>query len=324
MPSFAPTSPELARDAPSPGPAQIPHVAVLLAAYNGIAHVEDLLASVFGQEGVSVTVFASVDASTDGTEAYFQLRAADDPRVVLLPTGQRFGSACSNFLRLLREVDFDPFDHVALADQDDIWLPNKLLRANQILAESGCDGYSSNVLAFWPDGRQLLIDKAHAQKSWDFLFEGGAPGCTFVLRRSLALEIRALARAHPHGIEGIDFHDWLIYAYARGHGRRWIIDQQPGLLYRQHAANFVGANSGWRAFGARALAVLRGKGLAQALTLARVVGIGDDPFVRAIAAPGRMRYLRLALHAAQCRRRQRDQLLFALACVCLFILGERG
>ncbi len=302
----------------------MPRVAVLLAAHNGMVYVEELLASISRQEGVSITVFAGVDASTDGTEAFFQDRAARDPGLILLPIGQRFGSACANFLRLLRDVDFDAFDYVALADQDDIWLPHKLRRAHQVLRESGCDGYSSNVTAFWPDGRRALVDKAQAQKTWDFLFEGGAPGCTFVLRRALALEIQALARAHPDGIAGIAFHDWLIYAYARSRGYRWTIDRQPNLLYRQHAANFVGANSGWQALRARAWEILSGKGMAQALTLARVVGIESDPFVRRIAASGRLRFLRLALCAGQCRRRFRDQVFFALACFCLFILGERG
>jgi rhamnosyltransferase len=302
-----------------------PSFAVLLAAFNGTAFLDELLASVNAQQAVSVTLFVSVDLSSDGTEALLQQHAAQHGAgMSLLPTGQRFGSAAANFLRLLRDVDFSGYDYVSLADQDDIWLPDKLQRAHEALTRSDADAYSSNVLAFWPDGRRMLIDKAQPQRPWDFLFEGGGPGCTFVLRKGFALELREFATAHQAGLSAILHHDWLIYAYARAHGRHWIMDSRPGVLYRQHGDNLLGANRGWRAFRSRARAVLHGEGVAQAITLAGVVGLGQHPFVLAMARPGRARFLRLALQARNCRRRWRDQWLFGLACLCLFVLGERG
>ena len=48
-------------------------------------------------------------------------------------------------------------DDIALADQDDIWKEDKLEKAIQKL-EQGFDGYSSNVQAFWEDGRKKTID----------------------------------------------------------------------------------------------------------------------------------------------------------------------
>ena len=85
-----------------------------------------------------------------------------------------------DLFRLFRVVDFSGYDYISLADQDDVWLDCKLARACKLLREDEAEGYSSNVLAFWPDGRERLIEKAFPQRRWDFLFEGPGPGCTFV------------------------------------------------------------------------------------------------------------------------------------------------
>lgn len=70
-------------------------------------------------------------------------------RVTVLPGGQVFGGAAPNFFRLLRDVDMTGCDYVALADQDDLWHPDKLASAFQQQAHRRT-GYSGNVL---PSGR---------------------------------------------------------------------------------------------------------------------------------------------------------------------------
>jgi rhamnosyltransferase len=135
--------------------------------------------------------------------------------------------AAPNFFRLLRDVDMAGCDYVALADQDDLWHPDKLARACQQLQLTGAAGYSGNVTAFWPGGQERLIDKAQPQQPWDFLFEGPGPGCTFVLAQPLALALQAWVRQQAQALQPVDFHDWLIYAWARAQGYRWLIDTQP-------------------------------------------------------------------------------------------------
>ena len=49
-------------------------------------------------------------------------------------------------------------------------------------------------------------------------------------------------------------HDWWCYIVVSAAGGRLLIDEEPVVLYRQHAANLVGAPSGMRR---RALAALR-------------------------------------------------------------------
>lgn len=244
-----------------------------------------------------------------------------DSRIVVLPHGEYFGGAAKNFFRLLRDTDFSEFDYISFADQDDIWLPHKLARAHEVLSKTGADAYSSNVTAFWPDGRTALIEKSQPQQRWDFLFEAAGPGCTYVMRKELACALQAVVKNRWAEVQQVGLHDWFAYAFARANGYRWVIDDYAGMLYRQHANNQVGVNKGWRAWRHRARKVLGGWGLAQSALIADLVGLGDDAFVKRWSGGGRAGLLWLACHGGQCRRRGRDKLLFALSCLAMSVLG---
>lgn len=299
-------------------------MAVCLAACNGTRWLDEQLDSILGQVGVSVKVFVSVDQSTDGTEALVEKRVAADDRVVALPYGERFGGAALNFFRLIRDVDISQFDYVSFADQDDIWLPDKLLRAHQELLRTGADAYSSNVIAFWSSGAKSLIVKSQPQTTWDFLFEAAGPGCTYVMRRPLAAALQELLEKQWTEARAVRLHDWLFYAYARAKGYRWHIDERAGMLYRQHEGNQVGVNVDLRGMTRRARHVLDQWGLAQAALIARLCGLAEDPFVKRWSGGSRAGLLWLALHARACRRRPRDRALFAGACLVLCVTGRRG
>ncbi len=302
----------------------IPRVAVLLAAYNGIKWIEQQLNSIFEQHGVSLMIFISVDRSTDDTLDFCERLALKHPSVVVLRYGEHFGGAARNFFRILNEIDISEFDYVCFSDQDDIWLPDKLSRAHEVISRTEADAYSSNVLAFWPDGRQHLIEKSQKQVRWDFLFEAAGPGCTYVMRRNLAFAIQGLLKRRWIDIQQVGLHDWFIYAYARANGYRWVIDSYAGMLYRQHEKNQVGVNKGWQASLHRARKILSGWGLGQSTLIADLIGLGNDRFVRRWSGSGRAGMLFLAFHAWECRRRFREKILFALSCVVLFFAGNHS
>ena len=298
-----------------------PRIAICLAAFNGISWLPEQLDSILMQTDVIATVFGSVDSSSDGSEIWMSQSAKMDSRIVVLPHGEYFGGAAKNFFRLLRDTDFSEFDYISFADQDDIWLPHKLARAHEVLSKTGADAYSSNVTAFWPDGRTALIEKSQPQQRWDFLFEAAGPGCTYVMRKELACALQAVVKNRWVEVQQVGLHDWFAYAFARANGYRWVIDDYPGMLYRQHANNQVGVNKGWRAWRYRARKVLGGWGLTQSALIADVVGLGDDAFVKRWSGGGRAGLLWLACHGGQCRRRGRDKLLFALSCLAMSVLG---
>ncbi|WP_313711475.1 glycosyltransferase [Pseudomonas sp.] len=222
-----------------------PRFAVLLAAHNGVAWLPEQVESIQKQVDVDVTIHASVDRSQDGTEKWLKDYEQRHSSLRLLPSGI-FGGAAKNFFRLIRDVDISKYDYVAFSDQDDIWDPEKLISAYQVLSSGVAKAYSANVTAFWVGGRQKLIDKASAQKKYDHLFEAAGPGCTYVLSRDVALDFKDFLLRNWPSISAVALHDWLIYAWVRSAGWVWYIDRRSVLNYRQHGTNQMGANSGMK------------------------------------------------------------------------------
>ncbi len=302
-------------------PAQRPSVAVCLAAFNGMRHLPQQVDSIFDQSGVDVTLFVSVDLSTDGTEDWFSRLQAANSRIVLFPFGEQFGGAARNFFRLLREVDFSTFDYVAFADQDDIWFPEKLRRAADQLSKCGAEGYSSDIVAFWEGGRSLYIKKSYPQQHWDYLFESAGPGCTFVLSHRLASDMQGFLKQNLQHTQDVGLHDWFTYAFARARGYPWVIDEYASLMYRQHGQNQVGVNAGIGAMLWRAKQVLNGWGLSQSRLIARLVGADKDLRVRHWLEGGRRATWALVWQAAHCRRKPMDRVWFAMSCLALVLIG---
>ncbi|MBC3271407.1 glycosyltransferase [Pseudomonas sp. SWRI81] len=289
-------------------------VAILLAAYNGMAWLEEQIASILCQHGVELSLYISIDPSTDGTEAWCADLAARHDCVTVLPTEERYGGAARNFYRLVRDVDVEAFDFIAFSDQDDIWLPEKLKRAADVLATGEYCAYSSNVTAFWEDGRSVLLNKAQPQVAWDHLFEAAGPGCTYVLSRALARHLKQSMLINWPMLQNVTLHDWFCYAFARSHGYRWFIDPVPTMWYRQHENNQVGANTGIATLMVRYKKIHDGWWFNQVRLIVRLMGLDSDPFVRRWSKLGRWDLLKLSLSAASCRRRRRDKVLFFVTC----------
>jgi rhamnosyltransferase len=300
---------------PSPLP---PRVTVLLATFNGSRWLPEQLESILGQQDIDVRIVASDDASSDDTPALLSRFAADGRLHALPAAPARFGNANRNFMRLIADAPVDDADWIAFADQDDVWLPGKLRRAVDRLEGGALDAYSSDVVAFWPDGRERTLVKSRPPRAHDHLFESAGPGCTFVLPRARFLELREWVRTHRATADSLKVHDWAIYALARSRGWRWEIDPQPGLRYRQHGGNEVGANVGWRAARARLGQALSGQYVADALAIASLVGI-DTPLVRRMRRLGWRDRLALAASAPECRRRPAEAWLLAF----LFLVMRR-
>lgn len=292
-----------------------PRVAVLLATHDGSRYLDEQLDSILEQSGVAVTVFASDDGSSDGTDAMLDARAAQDPRVVVLPAG-RFGSSWANFYRLLRDVDASAFDAVAMSDQDDVWMPGKL--AAQVATLADVDAVSSDVEAFDDRGRRRLIRKSQPLQPLDHVFESAGPGSTFVLSPAAAATVRRVLADDPVA-STVEAHDWLVYAVVRAAGMRWRILPQALVAYRQHGANVLGANVGVRARLDRSRRILGGWYREQVARVAevsaRVAAEPERAELEALAATvrgSRTTRMRLAGRAGALRRRRRDALALGL------------
>jgi rhamnosyltransferase len=294
-------------------------VRVLLATYNGARWLDEQLDSVVRQQGVRVTVVASDDSSSDGTVELLRRWASEASLEMLPPSAARFGSAHRNFLRLIRDAEPQDAEFFALADQDDIWLPGKLLRGVECLSSLAAQGYSSNVTAFWPDGSRQPIDKAQPQRSLDHLFGSPGPGCTFVLPRAVFFQLRAFVTEEFDRLQPIWVHDWLIYALVRSRGGRWYIDQQTFMLYRQHGRNEIGVNAGWRAAMSRWKLVRSGAYRRDILAIADATGVANS-VVDSLRRLNLWDRLGLVLRVRAFRRRFSECVMLAV----LFMVMPRG
>lgn len=238
------------------------------------------------QTGVNVRLEIGDDVSTDGSQELIKAKWNGDMRVNLHAWQEGSGSAGGNFRRLFRMIDTSQADFVALADQDDIWQPDKLSAAIQALQAGGADGYSCAVRAFWPNGREKLLSQQPTTRTADFLFEGAGQGCTFVMRAEIFGRVQQFCRDQIKLTESLHYHDWLIYLLVRSWAGRWHFDPNPHMLYRQHDGNEIGSRGSLAAV-RRRLGMIRGGWYAEQIRAAARLYIqagGQHPDALRLAA----------------------------------------
>lgn len=295
------------------------NIAVVMAVYNGATWLPIQIYSIVKQEGVNVTIFISLDPSTDESRALCNQFASQFTNIIFLPSADKFGSASRNFFRLIRDVDLSNFDYVSFADQDDIWHTHKLVNSVNKLAATKYEGYSSNVNAFWLNNKTKLIDKAQPQREFDYMFESAGPGCTFVLTRKLALHLQTFLIQNQQACKNVALHDWFIYAFARTNNYKWVIDAQPHMQYRQHETNVVGANVGLQAKLNRWNKLRAGWLNTQAILLAEIIGYSDSWIIKRLKRNNLIDKLILIINVSKLRRKPFDRLALALS----FLVGTK-
>lgn len=212
---------------------------VLLATYNGEKYLGDFLESLAAQEGVNINLKVSDDGSQDSTLDVISSFASRFHSFELLQ-GPRKGPA-SNFMELIK---LSTSNFAALADQDDIWLPNHLLDSiSRLTRMNQVPGLSfSSVIEFDTKNPQeeAIWPKRFPRKDVrEILTENLARGCTIVLNKS-ALEI--INKSRPRRIV---MHDWWIFLTIFCVGEiTW--GNAPEIRYRLHDSNTVGVPSSQR------------------------------------------------------------------------------
>ena len=218
-------------------------ICILLAAYNGALWIGEQLESILSQSGVEVSVFISVDFSDDNTFEICNDYKRRFNNVHVLEYGDSYGSAALNFFRLVRDVDASSFDYIAFSDQDDVWLPEKMHRAINVLSNEGADCYASD-LTLWENGKiGKKLTKSQKQRMYDYIFQGASAGCTYVFNSQSFFYFKTKV-SNNSLIEKNMSHDWIAYAVTRSRKYKWIIDPVSFFLYRQHSMNVQGARLG--------------------------------------------------------------------------------
>ncbi len=254
-----------------------PRVAILLSTFNGESYLREQLGSLLTQTHENWVLYWRDDGSRDGTVSVmrdFTATAGQGRCVQIVRPDGRQGVTAS-FLGLLAAVTptLGEWDAVAFADQDDVWLPCKIERGLTALHREP----SSRPALYC--ARQRLVDAclsplgtSRRSRAGGFpasLTQNIATGCTVMLNASAA-RLVAVSRPAPATL-----HDWWCYLVVSAAGGAVLQDDEPVVLYRQHAGNVVGSpRSPWQ----RGIAAIRrGPGVFMAVLRQHVAALLEQP-----------------------------------------------
>lgn len=217
-------------------------VSVVLATYNGEQFLEQQLESIFGQTILPDEIIIVDDQSTDQTLACIQKISTNIP-VHFYQNEKRLGFV-GNFKRGVALAK--PNNYIALCDQDDIWLPEKLEKSIQLLSEID-DGktpaliYSDLILV---DSEENILNTSfhHEMRNDKYihnlqtiLYTNFVTGCTVMMNSAM----RNCFADIP--VNQTYFHDAWIGLIGCSFGKIAKLDRAY-ILYRKHQTNASIAN----------------------------------------------------------------------------------
>ena len=219
----------------------VPQIAVLMSAYNGEKYLREQLDSIFSQEDVCLTLFVRDDGSTDNTIGILEEYSQNHPLVIW--NEHRNVGVGESFLRLVKRYAHEPgFEYFAFADQDDIWLKDKLITAVNSIIHSRFEGpilYSSNQTILMNDEiKGPRYAEPQTTELIPHISVNTISGCTFVMNKALA-DLIADADMPDQKVLKRRIHDGWIMLVAIVCGNV-IYDESSHILYRIHSNNAVG------------------------------------------------------------------------------------
>lgn len=221
-------------------------VRVLLATYNGVSYIRQMVDSVLQQDYSDIQIVLSDDGSSDGTEKILEEYACAFPEKVLhYKSGLRFGCAQKHFMHLLSAFQDAPY--VMFCDQDDVWHPDKIRKTLDKMRSVESDSsvpvmihtdlrvVDSELREISPsfckhsklDGNRLALNQ--------LLVQNVVTGCTMMINNAL-VKLACNCSCDT----GMLMHDWWLALLASACGKTGFLEEAT-IDYRQHGNNSVGA-----------------------------------------------------------------------------------
>ncbi|MBT0894449.1 glycosyltransferase family 2 protein [Geobacter hydrogenophilus] len=207
-----------------------------MSTYNGERFVAEQIESILSQTYSDIRLTIRDDGSKDSTPDILSRYAATDDRIKFVL--HKNVGIVGSFYRLLQDADPE-CQFVAFADQDDVWMPDKVERAVQVLSTYDNAGpllYCANLEYVSTDLRHLGYSRNIARKAGlnNALVQNIAQGCTVVIND--AARKLLLKHAWPPQVM---MHDWWLYVVVSAFGSV-IRDDFISMKYRQHEGNVIG------------------------------------------------------------------------------------
>lgn len=227
--------------------------AIILCTYNGACFISQQLESILTQTILPSKIIISDDGSIDNTLEIVQKISKKFQFTKLeIRKGKKQG-AVQNFLSAITYADSE---YIFLADQDDIWLPNKaekflntfseldlnqptLVFSDAMLIDEQGNAIAESFFAYQGISQNIMKDDS-------ILYKNCVQGASCAINKKLQkLVVESLPLVD---INNLYMHDWWLALLARYYGQYQFIDI-PLLGYRQHNYNQIGVfNKNYRFF----------------------------------------------------------------------------
>lgn len=208
-------------------------ISVAIAAYKGENFIEEQLKSIMTQLSSSDEVVVSDDFPQGKTKEIVMRLGAEDGRIRYIE-----GPAKGLIMNFENAINACTGDFIFLADQDDVWLPDKVEKVCEKL-EAGADLVLHNAMV--TDGKLKIEDtsffKSHGTKTGflNNLIKNSYMGCCMAFRKDLKEKIMPFPRNLP-------MHDQWIGLIAEKTGKVSLVEK-PLILYRRHGNNMTGGQT---------------------------------------------------------------------------------
>lgn len=221
-------------------------VQVLMSTFNGQEYIKEQIDSILNQKDVETSILIRDDGSKDETISIIKKIQKKYPDRIKLIIGNNVGYKRS-FFYLMQKAN-DIFDFFAFADQDDVWLPKKIVHAINNLNSSYQEFklYGSTVTITNKD-----LNISHKKNIDNYRYGLGSSltrsriaGCTMVFNNNLLnLVNRFSFDTTPDNI--MPPHDVLLLNVAMAIDNSYVfVDKNSYILHRRSQDSITGGGNG--------------------------------------------------------------------------------
>jgi len=234
-------------------------VTILMATHNGEKYIAEQIESILNQTENGWMLVIQDDCSTDKTSEIVIKYIKNYPqKISFIQLEKPSGSAKANFFSMLKYADTE---YMMTCDQDDIWLPDKIIVTLEKMHEMECK-FSSDIpllvhtdLKVVDENLSILSNSLFTLQNLNSkrnqlnhtLVQNIVTGCTMMVNRTLAVMVQEVLQQSIYQqtvLQQAIMHDWWFALVAAAFGQTGFISKST-VLYRQHGNNEVGAkNSG--------------------------------------------------------------------------------
>lgn len=216
-------------------------VNILLSTYNGERFLAEQIESIRQQTFTDWQLLIRDDGSTDRTCQMIEDFVQKDSRIRFInPDDRHNQGVIASFYSLVKAEEAD---YYFFADQDDVWLPEKMAKTldqvqnrsqnKPILVYTDLTVVDQDLQTIYPS--MIATQSHHANTELiQELTENTVTGGTMMINHALASLWQTTDK--------LLMHDWYLALLASAFGQLVYLDE-PTQLYRQHSANVLGART---------------------------------------------------------------------------------